>query len=846
MLVQKSLKLFLVILFLVIPCFGSDVCSKPDSHKWRLAEGLDVAPAQRARWFALAEVQDGTFADKCLELLSDYPQLLNTPDPARGDRHLIHLCIDNHNIDGVTTLLGRGVSPNTEITGNSGGVVYHLPYGGAGTSGNLLTWAINAYLESNSDNKEACKKIVLLLFDSGGRLNSHYLLEQIDDSLLRIFLDKIDIANPCCCLRDKTFLQICLRQNLLDRIRAIKNVFENADVAYYMLPYVVSEKNDDPAFVQQVLSVAHDVNAIGFSDHTALREACKHNNIDLFRQLIDQGAAVFIYNTSRINSDIFNLILADECNEGFAQFFLVSFGRVKKELMRRQHNEDILLNFLNRAYRRNNWLPDGAKLKLAEKLFCISSRTDVLDLFHRPISGSESIVGEKAFAHECCRVGSDQGLKLLSSLEIGKCLTYQDQHLLVSCISRYDDPATAVARDICVGLLLNLGCELSPPSPKLIHSIATLICSNEARAKDFLRICIVHGFNINAPDCRGELFWICFLDTVCINFNSQPHKKESVVRFINNLIRESIIDPFARSSSSSSVLLCAMKKYEEALLDFDQIKDVINACKTFAQTSEVNKTAMNAQMHEAFDKHHQKMLEAWPQGATLTSELPQRFNQLHTTFVRLLGENIFPLNREYAQTLPEIMRLKNMSTYQLGWMIACVKARNARGLQAPPGTVVGAQAAAPVLVPQLAPSSAQVSQPAAETDSEGAVAASRQLVGAAPSSASASEEVTVLTEESVPAKPKQKWNMHAKKIAGGGTVLALGSLAYLVAELSKNRENRALVRWFFKKLRGKKVAPLTSQQRKSAGRLKIDAAVAIPGVVLGAAAVVAARNIKTP
>ena len=108
----------------------------------------------------------------------------------------------------------------------------------------------------------------------------------------------------------------------------------------------------------------------------------------------------------------------------------------------------------------------------------------------------------------------------------------------------------------------------------------------------------------------------------------------------------------------------------------------------------------------------------------------------------------------------------------------------------------------------------------------------------------AAEEAPVLTEEPVQAKLKQKWSMHAKKIAGGGTVLALGSLAYLAAELSKNPENRALVSWFFKKLRGKKVAPLTPQQRRSAGRLKIDAAVAIPCAALGVAAVVAARCMR--
>gem|GEM_PF-4029478 len=128
--------------------------------------------------------------------------------------------------------------------------------------------------------------------------------------------------------------------------------------------------------------------------------------------------------------------------------------------------------------------------------------------------------------------------------------------------------------------------------------------------------------------------------------------------------------------------------------------------------------------------------------------------------------------------------------------------------------------------PALAPSPAPVTQPA-------------------PYQAPAAEAAPVWTEVPVQAELKQKWSMHAKKIAGGGTVLALGSLAYLAAELSKNRENRALVSWFFKKLRGKKVAPLTPQQRRSAGRLKIDAAVAIPCAALGVAAVVAARRMRT-
>lgn len=100
MLVYKIFKLFLVMLPLVIQCFGGDGTTRPDAYKWSAASGSEVPVEDKAAWFLLADNRvSESFAAECERLVAAHPVLLETSN--NEGKNLIHLCIDQRMIAGV-------------------------------------------------------------------------------------------------------------------------------------------------------------------------------------------------------------------------------------------------------------------------------------------------------------------------------------------------------------------------------------------------------------------------------------------------------------------------------------------------------------------------------------------------------------------------------------------------------------------------------------------------------------------------------------------------------------------------------------------------------------------------
>ena len=93
-----------------------------------------------------------------------------------------------------------------------------------------------------------------------------------------------------------------------------------------------------------------------------------------------------------------------------------------------------------------------------------------------------------------------------------------------------------------------------------------------------------------------------------------------------------------------------------------------------------------------------------------------------------------------------------------------------------------------------------------------------------------------------PAQPKN--NGTANGISTLGGLVTAGSLGYLIAELVKSKEVQAVVGRAFKKLAGKKVAPLTGRQRRIAQRLGLDAGVAGAGMLAGLIVLICGRSMR--
>jgi hypothetical protein len=77
----------------------------------------------------------------------------------------------------------------------------------------------------------------------------------------------------------------------------------------------------------------------------------------------------------------------------------------------------------------------------------------------------------------------------------------------------------------------------------------------------------------------------------------------------------------------------------------------------------------------------------------------------------------------------------------------------------------------------------------------------------------------------------------ARGVGYAGGAITVGFLGYWLAQMLKDTDSRAVIARAFKKLAGKKVAPLTTRQRRAAKRLQRDGGIAGAGTVAGIATV---------
>jgi hypothetical protein len=84
----------------------------------------------------------------------------------------------------------------------------------------------------------------------------------------------------------------------------------------------------------------------------------------------------------------------------------------------------------------------------------------------------------------------------------------------------------------------------------------------------------------------------------------------------------------------------------------------------------------------------------------------------------------------------------------------------------------------------------------------------------------------------------------ARGVQYAGGALTVGVLGYLLAQVLKDRDSRAVVARAFQKLAGKKVAPLTFRQQRAAKRLQRDGGIAGVGSVLGIAALLGGWSLR--